>query len=723
MATNHEIPPVSMDPMDHSGMDHSHMDHSHMDHNQMDHSHMDHSQKDHSHMDHSQMDHSHMDHSQMDHSHMDMSAGSGHHEHMIADFRRRFWVVLVLSIPIVVMSQLLQQLLNYQITFPGSKFILFGLSTIVFFYGGWPFLSGARDELRERNPGMMMLISLAITSAYIYSTLTTFFLQGDEFYFELATLILVMLLGHWIEMRSQVGASRALQELIQLMPEEAHKLDEQGNTTDVSVKTLVPGDRILIKPGEKIPLDGKIFEGQSPVDESMLTGESVPVEKNPGMEVIGGAINGSGVLKIVVEKVGDETYLAQVIKTVNEAQMQKSRTESLADRAARWLFYIAISVGALTFVVWLFTGTVSQALSHLVTVLVIACPHALGLAIPLVNTVSTSIAARNGLLIRNRVQFEDGRQINRIVFDKTGTLTEGKFGVTDDLPAEGVSENELLSLAASVESQSEHPIARGIVQKADGLGLTLQPVTDFEALPGQGLRARVEGVGVSVLSPGAIRQAGLSFDEQRFNQWTAEGKTVVFVLKENTLQGMIALADIIRPSSFEVIKQLNQQNIEPIMITGDNRQVANYVGKQLGMAQIFAEVLPNQKSGYIKDLKQGNKTVAMVGDGINDAPALAESDLGIAIGAGTDVAIETADVILVNSNPRDVLNVIKLSKSTYSKMIQNLVWALGYNVIAIPLAAGVLESRGIVITPALGALAMSLSTIIVAFNARALKIE
>ena len=703
MAANQENTPVSKDPMDHSQMDHSHMDHSQMDH--------------------SQMDHSQMDHSHMDHSHMDMTAGGDHHMHMIADFRRRFWAVLVLAIPIVVMSQLLQQLLNYQITFPGSKFILFGLSTIVFFYGGWPFLTGALGELRERNPGMMMLISLAITSAYIYSTLTTFFLQGDEFYFELATLILVMLLGHWIEMRSQIGASRALQGLIQLMPEDAHKLDEQGNTTDVSVKTLVPGDRILIKPGEKIPLDGKIFEGQSPVDESMLTGESVPVEKSPGMEVIGGAVNGSGVLKIVVEKVGDETYLAQVIKTVNEAQMQKSRTESLADRAARWLFYIAISVGAITFVVWLFTGTVSQALSHLVTVLVIACPHALGLAIPLVNTVSTSIAARNGLLIRNRVQFEDGRNINRIVFDKTGTLTEGKFGVTDDLPVAGVTENELLSLAASVESQSEHPIARGIVQKADGIGLTLQPVTDFEALPGKGLRARIDGAEVSVLSPGSIREAGLTFDEQRFNQWTSQGKTVVFVLKENTLQGMIALADIIRPSSFEVVQQLDQQNIEPIMITGDNQQVANYVGNQLGMAQIFAEVLPNQKSGYIKDLKQGNKTVAMVGDGINDAPALAESDLGIAIGAGTDVAIETADVILVNSNPKDVLNVIKLSKATYRKMTQNLAWALGYNVIAIPLAAGVLESRGIMITPAIGALAMSLSTIIVALNARTLKIE
>lgn len=542
------------------------------------------------------------EHHHMAHSH------AGHHEHMVADFRKRFWVTLGLTIPVTLLSPMIMMLFGFHLDFPGANIVVFVLSTIIFFYGGKPFLKGAMDEWKQRSPGMMLLISLAIVSAYIYSTFTAFFITGSDFYFELATLILIMLLGHWIEMKSQMGASKALEELIKLMPKVAHKLDNAGNTVEVSVETLVPGDHILIKPGEKIPLDGKIFEGDSSVDESMLTGESVPVEKQPGMAAIGGSINGNGVLKVTVEKVGNETYLAQVIQMVTNAQQQKSKAQGLADKAAKWLFYIAVAAGILTFAYWILAADLPFTLERMVTVLVIACPHALGLAVPLVNAVSTSIAARNGLLIRNRTQFEEARNIDRIVFDKTGTLTEGNFGVTDILPAEGIIEKDLLTLAYSVELQSEHPIAKGIVRKGEA-------------------------------------------------------------------------------------------------------------------EQLFAEVLPADKSKHIIALKEGNKKVAMVGDGVNDAPALAEADLGIAIGAGTDVAIETADVILVDSDPQDVLTIIRLSKATYRKMVENLIWAVGYNVIAIPLAAGVLNNQGIVITPAIGAAVMSISTIICAVNARMLKID
>lgn len=689
-------------------------------HPSQDHSKMDHSQMDHSQMDHSQMDHSQMDHSQMDHSRM---GHSSHHEHMIADFRKRFWVTLVLTVPIVILSEFLQTLFNYQIDFTGQNLILFTLSSIVFFYGGKPFLTGAWQEWKVKSPAMMMLISLAIMAAYIYSTLTTFFIDGADFYFELATLILIMLLGHWIEMRSQLGASRALEELIKLMPKEAHKIDSSGNVVEVSVEDLVPGDEILVKSGEKVPLDGLIFEGTSTVDESMLTGESVPVEKEPGMKAIGGSINGSGVLKVEVEKTGGETYLAQVIEMVNNAQQQKSRAQGLADTAAKWLFYIAIVAGAITFGYWIFNADLEFALARMVTVLVIACPHALGLAVPLVNAVSTSIAARKGLLIRNRTQFENARIIDRIVFDKTGTLTEGNFGVTDVIPANDVDEKELLTLAASVESQSDHPIAKGIVEKGKELGIPLLSVTDYQNLTGEGLQANVGGSQVAVISPGGMRKRGIEYDHNRFDHLAQQGKTVVFVLKDQVLQGVIAIADIIRDSSYEVVAELRKRDIDSIMITGDNQRVANYVGEKLGLAKVFSEVLPDEKSKHVRELKTDNKKIAMVGDGINDAPALAEADLGIAIGAGTDVAIETADVILVNSNPRDVLNIIKLSKASYRKMVENLVWAVGYNVIALPLAAGVLVNQGILVTPAMAAIVMSVSTIICAVNARLLRID
>ncbi|WP_223156056.1 copper-translocating P-type ATPase [Desemzia incerta] len=710
---------------DHSKMDHGDMDHSKMDHGDMDHSKMDHGDMDHSKMDHGDMDHSKMNHSNMDHdgmNHGDMGHGN-HHEHMVADFRKRFWVALVFTIPITLLSEFMMMLFNYEISFVGDNILLFLMSSFVFFYGGKPFLTGAWSEFKSRTPGMMMLISLAIISAYIYSSLTTFFIQGMDFYFELATLILIMLLGHWIEMKSQMGASRALEELIKLMPKEAHKLDKTGNIVEVSVEDLVPGDLILVKSGEKVPLDGKIYEGQSTVDESMLTGESVPVEKGPGLDAIGGSINGSGVLKIEVEKTGGETYLAQVIQMVNDAQQQKSRSQGLADTAAKWLFYIALVIGVITFVYWIFAADLQFALARMVTVFVIACPHALGLAVPLVNAVSTSIAARKGLLIRNRTQFEDARRIDRIVFDKTGTLTEGNFGVTDIIATDGTTEESILSLAYSVESQSDHPIAKGIVREGEKRSVDLKSISDYQNLTGEGLQAVVDGSEVAVISPGGMEKRGLEYDHERFDYLAQQGKTVVFVLKDNILQGVIAIADIIRDTSYEVVRALKEQDIESIMMTGDNKRVANYVGDKLGLAQVFAEVLPDEKSKNVRSLKTDNKKVAMVGDGINDAPALAEADLGIAIGAGTDVAIETADVILVNSNPKDVLNIIKLSKASYRKMVENLIWAVGYNVIAIPLAAGVLADQGFLVTPAMAAVVMSISTIVCAVNARLLKID
>ena len=738
---NNEISETKPDPHFHSE---NHSAHSHSEHGQAHphHEHLDESQEayqsavdkeqtHHNHPLHQPMDHSkdheshknyegmdHGDHSQHDIGH------SEHHAAMIEDFMKRFWIVLVLSVPIVILSDMIQMLFGYTISFSGSKIILFVLSSVVFFYGGMPFFKGAKNEFEDRKPGMMMLITLAITTSYIYSTLTTFFIEGSEFYFELSTLILIMLLGHWIEMRSQLGASRALEELVRLMPETAHKLDESGNIIDVSMQELVPGDLILVKSGEKVPTDGKIVEGESAVNEAMLTGESVPVEKKPGNQVIGGSVNGNGVLTVEVERLGDETYLAQIIKTVQDAQAQKSRTQGLADRAAGWLFYIAVVAGVITFIYWIINGDINFALESMVTVLVIACPHALGLAIPLVNAVSTSIAARNGLLIRNRNQFEEARNVDIIVFDKTGTLTKGVFGVSDLIPSEGVSEEELLTIAGSLESQSEHPIAVGITNLARERKLPLEKVTNYENLTGAGLKADLRGKTYFIVSPGEVERRNISFDKAFFEKVASEGKTVVFVLEENRLLGLIAVMDVIRETSKEIIAELKELGIESVMMTGDNEKIASFVGKELGLSRVYSQVLPDEKSSRIKDLQENDtKKVAMVGDGINDAPALATADLGIAIGAGTDVAMETADVILVDSDPNDVLSIIKLSKATYRKTIENLLWAAGYNIVAIPLAAGVLASRGFVITPAIGAAVMSLSTIIVAINAQLLKIE
>lgn len=650
---------------------------------------------------------------------------SAHHGHMIEDFKKRFWVSLIITIPILILSPMIQHFLGLkdELRFNGDAYVLFVLSTIVFFYGGYPFLKGLIDELKKKQPGMMTLIALAISVAYFYSSAVVFGVKGEVFFWELATLIDIMLLGHWIEMKSVMGASKALEELAKLMPDEAHKIDDNGNVTDVPVSELKHKAKLLIKPGEKIPADGKIYEGKSSINEAMITGESKPVSKSKGDGVIGGSINGEGSLKIEVEKIGDETFLSQIVKMVKEAQESKSKTQNFANRAAFWLTIVAITAGALTMFVWLvFTGqSFNFALSRTVTVMVITCPHALGLAIPLVVAVSTALSAKSGLLIRNRNAFEEARNIQAIIFDKTGTLTKGEFGVTETISFNNkYDEKEILKYAASIESESEHPIAEGIVKSAGDK----YELKDFNSIPGKGAEGKVNSKDVKVVSPGYLEENKIELqDRDKIEKFSAQGKTVVFVLVDNKLTGAIALGDIIRDESKDAIKQLKELGIKTMMLTGDNKQVAKWVADELGLDDYFAEVLPDKKAEKVKEVQSRGMIVAMTGDGVNDAPALAQANVGIAIGAGTDVAVETADIILVRSNPKDVVSLIKFSKATYSKMIQNLIWATGYNVFAIPLAAGVLYSWGIVLSPALGAVLMSLSTIIVAINAKLLKVS
>ncbi|HEY7518989.1 MAG TPA: heavy metal translocating P-type ATPase [Methylomirabilota bacterium] len=650
----------------------------------------------------------------------------GHEAHSTADFRRRFWVSLVLTVPVLALSPHIQDLLGVRDawSFPGSDLILFVFASLIFFYGGWPFLHGLIEELRRRRPGMMTLISLAISVAWAYSTLIVFGLPGEGFFWELATLIDVMLLGHWVEMRSVMGASRALEELVRLMPAEAHRLRPDGSTEDVPVTELVKGDRVVVKPGEKIPTDGAIRQGQTSVNEAMLTGESRPVEKREGDRVIAASINGEAAITVEVQRTGDETYLAQVIELVRQAQESRSRSQDVANRAAFWLTVVAISVGGVTLAAWLLLGSsFNFALGRMVTVMVIACPHALGLAVPLVVAVSTSLAAGHGLLIRDRSAFESARALQALVFDKTGTLTEGRFGVSDVIPLGGGSADDLLKLAASLESQSEHPIAAGVVRGARERGIAFPPPQDFKAIPGKGAEATVNGAAIKVVSPGYLKERGLQTDDGEVRAVAAQGKTVVYVLVDGKLRGAIALADVIRPESREALGALKRMGIRVMMLTGDAQAVARWVAKELALDDFFAEVLPHQKSERIREVKGRGLRVGMIGDGVNDAPALVESDVGIAIGAGTDVAIESADIVLVRSDPRDVVSIIELARATYRKMVQNLWWATGYNIVAIPLAAGILYPFGVVLTPAVGAIFMSVSTVIVAINARLLRMR
>lgn len=662
------------------------------------------------------------------HSMKEPSPGSSHGEHdhhqMIDDFKKRLWISLAVTIPILLLSPMLQMFfgLGETIRFSGDSYLLFALSTFIYFYGGWPFLKGFIGEIKSRQLGMMTLIAVAISAAYIYSSIVVFGLQGSIFFWELATLIDIMLLGHWIEMRAVMGASRALEELAKMMPSDAHKVMDDGTIKDIPLNELLFDDKVMIKPGEKVPADGEVIEGETTVNESMLTGESMPVAKALGAKIIGGSINGEGSLIIQVKKLGKDSFLSQVIELVREAQESKSKTQDLANNFAFWLTIIAIVTGILTLFIWtLVIGKdFAFAIERAVTVMVIACPHALGLAIPLVVAVSTALAGRNGLLIRNRVAFENARKIQAIIFDKTGTLTEGKFGVTDViLIDESMSRDELLKYSASIEENSEHPISKGIVSASNERYI----VEGFKSLPGKGVEGKVNGKELKVVSPGYLKMNKLNLSDQRIESLYTQGKTVVFVIIEGKIAGAIALADMIRPESKEAITTLQSMGIKCMMLTGDNQFVAKWVSEEIGLDEYFAEVLPNQKADKIKEVQARGLIVAMTGDGINDAPALAQSDVGIAVGAGTDVAIETADIILVRSNPKDVVAIIGLAKATYNKMVQNLFIGAGYNIVAIPLAAGVAYSAGITLTPAMGAVLMSLSTIIVAINATRLKMS
>jgi Cu2+-exporting ATPase len=658
-----------------------------------------------------------MEHSNHNHDHGHM--GHDHHKMMIEDFKKRFWVSLILTIPVLVLSPMIQELAGFELSFNGSMYVLFTLSSLVFFYGGWPFLKGLKDELKKGSPGMMTLIAVAITVAFVYSSAVVFGLEGKMFFWELVTLIDIMLLGHWIEMKSVLGASKALELLVSMMPSEAHKV-VGDKVIDIKLEELNKDDIVLIKSGEKVPADGIIIEGESFLNESMLTGESKPVKKTVGDEVIGGAINGNGSLKVKVKHTGKDSYLNKVITLVQEAQKAKSKTQHLADKAAKWLTYIALFVGFSTLAVWLLLGyDFTYALERMVTVMVISCPHALGLAIPLVVAISTSVSAQNGLLIRNRTAFENSRKISAIVFDKTGTLTKGEFGVTRyETVSDKYNKEDIIRFASALEQNSEHPIATGIIKKIKDLKLSVPNAINFNAITGKGVEANVEGKTVKVVSPGYLKDNSIPIPENAFSN-TAE--TVVFVVIDETLAGFIALADEIRPESKTAISKFKEIGIKVLMATGDNEVVAKAVSNELGLDGYYAEVLPHQKVEIVKELQSKGEFVAMTGDGVNDAPALAQADVGIAVGSGTDVAAETADIILVNSNPQDILNLILFGKATYKKMIQNLVWATAYNAFAIPLAAGVLYNYGIVLGPAVGAVFMSLSTVIVAVNAQLLK--
>ncbi len=665
----------------------------------------------------------HADHGESDHEH---DGHDGMHEGHEATFRRRFFVSTLLSIPVLLYSETLQAWLGFSVpAFPGSEWINPVFAVIVFGYGGLPFLRMAAPELRDRSPGMMTLISMAITVAFGYSLASVVFPTTAAFFWELVTLIDVMLLGHWIEMRSVRRASSALDELAKLMPDTAERIVEDGDTEEVPVSDLEEGDLVLVRPGASVPADGVVREGDSDVNESMITGESKPVAKEPGADVIGGTINGDGSLRVEISATGEETTLAGIMRLVEEAQGSRSRTQMLADRAAGWLFYVAVAAAAVTAVAWTVAVSFSaQVIERVVTVLVIACPHALGLAIPLVVAINTSLAARNGMLIRDRIAMEQAREVDTVVFDKTGTLTEGEQGVVDVATVDGVDEAEAVALAAAVEGDSKHMIARAVREAAEERGVEPRAASGFEALKGRGVRATVDEEAIYVGGPNLLSHLGADVPSEltRFADRAGENaRTVVYLLREETPIAAFALADVVREESHLVVDALHDLGIEVAMLTGDSRDVAHAVADELGIDTVFAEVLPEEKDGKVTELQEQGKLVAMVGDGVNDAPALTRADVGIAIGSGTDVAVQSADVILVQNNPMDVVRLVKLSKASYRKMQENIVWAAGYNVFAIPLAAGVLAPIGVLLSPAIGAVLMSLSTVIVAVNAQFLR--
>ncbi len=666
------------------------------------------------------MEHSHHEHQHSEHQEHDKHAG-----HSVAMFKDKFWLSLLLTIPVLVYSEMIQQWLNFTPpAFPGSQYVPFVFSTIIFFYGGLVFIKGAWSELKAKLPGMMTLISLAIITAYVYSVATQFWLSGEGFFWELATLVTIMLLGHWLEMASVAKAEGALDAISRLLPDKAEKLIN-GKPKQVLVSELKVGDLVLIRPGSRIPVDGVITDGKSSVDEAAITGESKPVSKSVDDEVIAGTGNQDGSLTVKVTKIGQDTALAGIMRLVAEAQSSKSNVQVLADKAAFSLTIIAIATAVITFVHWLFAKDTAFALERSVTVLIIACPHALGLAIPLVVSISTALSAKNGLLVRKRLALEAARKLDWVLFDKTGTLTKGEHGVTDVWTTKGYTDEDILHLTASLEQNSEHIVGKGIVRKAEEQHVHLDKVANFKALPGLGVQGTLHGNEVYIAaSYRYIEENKLIVPVEIANavkQAAKEGKTEVYLITNKKVIGALGLADIVREQSKQTIATLKSMGIKTAMITGDSDEVAAYVSKQLGLDQYFAEVRPEDKAAKVKELQKNGQQVAMVGDGINDAPALTQADIGIAIGAGTDVAIKSADIILVKSDPQDVVKVINLSKATYRKMLQNLGWATGYNVFAIPLAAGVLYGAGIVLAPALGAVLMSVSTVVVAFNAQLLR--
>ncbi len=649
-------------------------------------------------------------------------AASGKHVgHSTVAFLRKFWIVSALTIPILAYSEIAEKIFIWQIPrFPRYEYVILFLASIVFFYGGWVFIAGAYRELREKLPGMMTLIALAITASYSFSVFSVFAGREHTLFWELSTLIAVMLLGHWIEMKAIAGAEGALKELAKLLPDTAEVM-RNGKTQIISISELAVGDMVLVRPGSKVPADGVIVDGQSDFNESIITGESKPVDKKTGDEVIAGSINGDGSLTVRVDKIGEATFLAGVMRLVAEAQVSKSKLQMLSDRAALYLTVIAVATGSITFAVWFISGAgIFISVERFVAVLVIACPHALGLAVPLVASISTTMAARNGLLIKRRLSLEAARTINTVLFDKTGTLTRGEFGVDAIIANDDEMENEVLRLAASIDSHSEHPLAKAIVGMAAKRQLDLYKVENFERIPNGGAKGIIKNMEVFVGNERLFGSKDIKPTpkyKDRAEQLSRQGKTVIHVIAENKLIGSIALVDVIREESREAIKSLKQLGIRTAMITGDSEDVAKWVSDELGLDEYFAKVLPREKSEKVKMLQSKNAKVAMVGDGVNDAPALMQADLGIAVGAGTNVAIESAGIILVKNDPRDIPKIIKLSKFTYAKMMQNLFWATGYNLAALPLAAGVLASRNVVLQPAVAAVFMSASTVIVAFNA------
>ena len=673
-------------------------------------------------------DHHDMNHGMNGHDHHEMDHGGMDHSMHMGNFKQKFWLSLVLSLPIIIFSPMMGMQLPFQFTFPGSEWVVLVLATILFIYGGEPFLSGAKMELKMKSPAMMTLIAMGISVAYIYSLYSFIANKVNphehvmDFFWELATLIVIMLLGHWVEMSAVSNASNALKKLAELLPDEVNKIDADGSTSKVKLQDIHSGDLLLVRAGDKMPTDGEIIKGSTIVDESAVTGESKGVQKNVGDTVIGGSVNGDGTIRVKVTGTGEEGYLAKVMTMVQQAQQEKSKLESISDKVAKWLFYIALAAGILTFIAWLIVADLPQALDRMVTVFVIACPHALGLAIPLVIARSTSLAAKNGLLLKSRQALEQGNQLDYVFLDKTGTLTEGKFTVTGVEALAEMDKTEVLKYIGALESQTNHPLAVGVMNYLKSESIESYQAQDVSTLKGIGVCGTVEGHQVILANQKEVEKRQLSFDQEKLKDYQAQGNTISFLLIDDQLIAFFAMGDTLKAQAQNFIKELRDVGIEPVMLTGDNQAAAKAVADYLGIKEFYSELLPDDKEKIIKEYTDKGKKVMMVGDGINDAPALARASIGMAIGAGTDIAIDSADVVLTNSNLPDILKFVRLAKKTHSKMIQNLWWGAGYNILAIPLAAGVLAPLGILLSPAVGAILMTLSTIIVAINAMTLNV-